>query len=208
MAILHTFLSLIMNTQLSCWIQIVILVGEESQRSSWALYSRACGPMPMRLSHFTSHLSLKPRKSRILNGWSNLHGVLQGMLWSFMIYRILHASPPQRVGSYTQPGDHNTSKSHNPWFMLNCCVGVPTWRMVVNSIQLRACVVLYVFKACDHTKFNFNFNCSMVQPSDEFQGPLQVHGYGLCHTVQWPRLNVSALCDFVVKQLILYMNLI
>ena len=33
--------------------------------------------------------------------------------YRFMVYRILRQSPPQRGGSNTKPGDHDTSKFHN-----------------------------------------------------------------------------------------------
>ena len=90
-----------------------------------------------------------------------LHGVLHGMQW-IMFHGLLYfcVMPTlKRVGSNWKPGDHDTPKSHNPWFITAYCVEGPTWiGWYWHRIGLRAPVVHVIklhLKACD-TKFKFN----------------------------------------------------
>ena len=77
----------------------------------------------LRVSHFTL-LELEGLSDQgSLNGWTNLCGVLNGMQWiMFHGPEGLASSPPQRGESKTKSGDHDTSKSHNSWFMLTYLV--------------------------------------------------------------------------------------
>ena len=70
----------------------------------------------------------------------NVYGVnVACRVYCFMVYWILHQSPPQKGGPNTKLGDHETSKSHNPRFIIYYCLEWPTWiGWWWNSIWLRS----------------------------------------------------------------------
>ena len=122
-----------------------------------------------------------------LNGWNPP--------WS-SIWLMFHglpdfvSIPPQRSESNTRPGNHDTSKSYNPWFGITYCVEGPTWTgWQWNNIWLRVWshMVAYVFtlhlKARDHTEFNFNFPWNGLWTSSKGCHNFKVTALG--HSVNW-----------------------
>ena len=77
--------------------------------------------------HFTLELeSLRDQESFWMD--VNLQKVLHGMWWRmFCGIPDFVSSPPRRGGSNTKLGDHDNSKSHNPWFTKSYFVEEPTW---------------------------------------------------------------------------------
>ena len=102
-----------------------------------------------------------------------------------MAYRIL-CQAPLNGGFKTKPGDNDTSKSHNPWFIITDCVEGLTWREWSRIAFGRepGCGRLTLhLKVHGHTKFNLNFHNLALRWVSRAS---QLHGHG-----PWPQCKVA-----------------
>ena len=128
----------------------------------------------------------RPKGPRKFEWMQNVHGVYVAYRdYCFMVYWILHQSPPQKGGPNTKLGDHESSKCHNSWFILYYCVEWPTWiGWWWNSIWLRSWLRMsshYIWRLVSH---DIHFPWYGLWMSSK--GPQNFMVTALGHSVEWP----------------------